>query len=74
MSIPTKSQEELLELSKSYTFRKDMEIISSKRHNPFIKNGKCDADAYLEFVTQYNEFINHEQKPFKEMVDRDMRL
>lgn len=51
-----------------------MEIISSNRHNPFIKNGRCDVYAYLEFVTQYNEFINHEQKPFKEMVDKNMRL
>jgi len=74
MSIPTKSRQELLELAQSYTLKKDMEIISSKRHNPFIKNGRCDVDAYLEFVTQYNEFINHEQKPFKEMLDRDMRL
>ena len=74
MSIPAKSQQELLELSQSYTLKKDMEIISSKRHNPFFKNGMCDVDAYLEFVSQYNEFINHEQKPFKEMLDRDMRL
>ena len=74
MSISIKSQQELLELSQSHTLKKDMEIIYSKRHNSFIKNGRCDLDAYLEFVAQYNEFINHEQKPFKEMLDRDMRL
>jgi len=27
-----------------------------------------------EFVTQYNEFINHEPKPFKPMIDKVMKL
>lgn len=65
---------ELLELSKSKGFRRDMEIVKSQRHNPFIKEGKVDVDAYMEFVTQFNEFINHEPSPFEPMIEREMKL
>ena len=65
---------ELLRLAKSFSLRKDMRYLSSNRHNPFVKDGKVDVDACVEFVTQYNEFINHEPKPFKPMVDKVMKL
>jgi hypothetical protein len=65
---------ELLGLAKSESFKKDMEMLRLHRHNPFIKNGKVDIDAYIEFVTEFNEFINHEPKPFKPMIDKDMKL
>lgn len=74
MTLSRKAEQELIELSQSESLRKDLEIIASQRHNPFIKNGKVDVDAYIEFVTQFNEFINHAPKPFKPMIDRDMRL
>jgi hypothetical protein len=72
--LSEKAKKELRELAESDAFRKDMEFIRSHRHNPFVKDGKVDVDAYLEFVEQYNEFINHEPKPFKPMVDKDMKL
>lgn len=53
---------------------KDMAAIATRRHNPFVRDGKADPDAYIEFVTQFNEFINHRPKPFRKMVDREMRL
>ncbi len=31
-------------------------------------------DRLLDFLNGFNEFINHEPKPFKPMLDRDMRL
>lgn len=74
MKISEEAQKELSELSKSDTLRRDMEKVASQRHNPFIKDGKVDVDAYIEFVTQYNEFINHKPKPFKPMIDRVMKL
>ena len=65
---------ELLRLAGSSCMREDMERVANDRHNPFIKNGIVDLDAYIEFVTQFNEFINHEPKPFEPIIDRDMRL
>jgi hypothetical protein len=67
-------KKELLRLSRSKSLREDMRYLLNNRHNPFIKDGRVDVDAYIEFVTQFNEFINHEPKPFKPMVDRDMKL
>ncbi len=74
MSISKKAEKELKELSRSDSLRKDMEKVVSKRHNPFIKEGKVDVNSYIEFVTEYNEFINHKPKPFKPIIDKDMRL
>ena len=39
-----------------------------------VIDGKIDMDRLLEFLTEYNEFINHKPKPFKPMVDREMKL
>lgn len=55
-------------------FRADMERVAGQRHNPFLKEGRPDADAYIEFVVQYNEFINHGPKPFRKIVDTVMKL
>jgi hypothetical protein len=74
MTLSPEAEREFRELAESDAFRKDMETVRANRHNPFVRNGVVDVDAYLEFVQQYNEFINHEPKPFKPMIDKDMRL
>ncbi|MBI5099284.1 MAG: hypothetical protein HZB30_08615 [Nitrospirae bacterium] len=74
MKLSERAEKELVELGKSEELRKDMEMLSSQWQSPFVKNGVVDFDAYIEFVQQFNEFINHEPKPFKPMIDRDMRL
>jgi len=74
MKISKKAEEELRKFSCSEALRKDMETIASNRHNPFVKEGRVDVDAYIEFVTQYNEFINHTPKPFARIIDKDMKL
>jgi hypothetical protein len=74
MKLSKEAEKELIELSKSDTLRRDMERVASQRYNPFIKDGKVDVDAYIEFVTQFNEFINHEPKPFNPMIDKVMKL
>jgi len=74
MRISKKAAKEFLELSKSESLKKDMEVLRHQRHNPFIKNGNVDVDAYIEFVTEFNEFINHEPKPFKPIIDKEMKL
>lgn len=73
-TISEKAKKEILKLSKSKVFRKDMKAVASKCHNPFFKNRKANIKNYVEFVTQFNEFINHEPKPFRKIIDRDMRL
>ena len=69
------SQEAKRELQlKINSLKEDMKILRKERHNPFVRDGKVDMDAYLEFVTEFNEFINHAPKPFKKIIDHDMRL
>ncbi len=74
MKLSEKAEKELIELAGSDDFRKDMEMMRAQWQAPFMKNGKVDADAYIEFVTQFNEFINHEPKPFKPIIDTVMKL
>ncbi len=74
MKLSEQAKKELLELAKSDSFKKDIESLRSQWKNPFIKNGRVDVDAYIEFVTQFNEFINHMQKGLTPMVDVKMKL
>lgn len=74
MKISQQAAKEFLELSKSESLKKDMDVLRRQRHNPFIKNGNVDVNAYIEFVTEFNEFINHEPKPFKPIIDKVMKL
>jgi len=53
---------------------KDMKAMARQRYNPFIKNGKVDIDAYIQFVSEFNEFIKHAPKPFRQIIDREMIL
>lgn len=73
-ALSDKAEKELVDLSRSDSLRRDMEIVTSNRLNPFVRNGIIDADAFVSFVTEYNEFINHRPKPFVPMADKDMRL
>jgi len=74
MKLSRKAEEELLEDGRSEELRKDMEMLKAQWKTPFFKDGRVDVDGYIEFVTQFNEFINHQPKPFKPMVDRVMKL
>jgi hypothetical protein len=72
--ISRAAEKELREAVRSESFRNDMKAVADSRHNPFIKNGHADADAYLVFVSDFNAFINHTPKRFEPMLDNDMRL
>lgn len=74
MRISEESAREICRLANSHSLKMDMKKIASQRHNPFFKQGKVLVDEYIEFVTQFNEFINHEPKPFKKIIDREVRL
>ncbi len=74
MILSKAAQEEIRELSRSMVLKRDLAAVAGSRHNPFLKAGNVDADAYILFVSAFNEFINHEPKPFASIQDRDMRL
>ncbi len=74
MEISKKSRNELIKAAKSSTLKRDMRKVSAHSSHPFLKNGKQNADAYIEFVNQFNEFINHALKPFKPLIEKDMKL
>jgi len=72
--INANEKEELLRLARSSSLKDDMQYLSAHRHNPLLLDGKISMDRLLDFLNEFNEFINHEPKPFKPMIDRDMRL
>jgi hypothetical protein len=74
MKLSRAAQEEIRRLANSEALKNDLAVVAATRHNPFVKDGVVDADAYIDFVTAFNEFINHEPKPFVRMIDKDMRL
>lgn len=65
---------ELKEMANSSKLKEDMRRLSKTRYNPFIVNGNVDLDKFLTFLTEYNYFINHKPKPFRKIIDKDMRL
>ena len=67
-------KKEMLRLAGSPSLREDMEYLTAHRHNPVVSNDIVDMDRLLEFLTEFNEFINHKPKPFKPMVERVMKL
>lgn len=72
--LSEEERQDMLRLAGCPDLKRDMELIVSGRHNPLLVNGAVDMDRLLDFLTQYNEFINHQAKPFKQMLDSDMRL
>ena len=72
--ISEREKLELLRLAGSLSLKEDMRYLSSHRHNPVLANGMVDMDRLIEFLTQFNEFINHEPKPFRPIIDKEMKL
>ncbi|MEW6087105.1 MAG: hypothetical protein AB1498_02225 [bacterium] len=74
MKLSEKAAKELIKFAKSGELRKDMEMLKASWQSPFIKEGEVNADAYIDFVQQYNEFINHAPRPFRKIIDKDIKL
>ncbi|HBA88752.1 MAG TPA: hypothetical protein DCZ75_12455 [Geobacter sp.] len=74
MLLSEAEREELVALSKSESLRRDMAHVAATRHNPFMVNGEVDGERYIEFLTQYNEFLNHPFKPARPFIERNMKL
>jgi len=74
MKVRTMIPEDIIGLERSEELRDDMEKLRSSGQTPFIRNGKIDMDLYIDFLSQFNEFINHQPKPFRPMIEKDMKL
>ncbi|MDZ7754635.1 MAG: hypothetical protein U5S82_24025 [Gammaproteobacteria bacterium] len=69
MTIPEAVKRELLAAAASADLRRDMALVRAGRAARTLT-----PDEYVRFVTEYNAFIDHQLKPFRPMVDDDMRL
>lgn len=67
-------KEELKRLADSTSLRDDMENLSAMAHNPFVVKGTVDIDKFIIFLTEFNQFMNHNYRPFHKIMDNDMRL
>jgi len=72
--ISKEAREELIRLSRDASLREDMRKVASHRHEIFSAGGGNDPDVLVKFLTEYNEFLNHQPKPFQEIIDRNMKL
>lgn len=72
--IGDSERDEMLRLASSAEMREDMAYLRAHRHNPVLVAGVADMDRLVEFLTQFNEFINHQPRPFTKIIDRDMKL
>jgi hypothetical protein len=51
-----------------------MRYVAAHRLNQLMVNGTVDMDALITFLNSYNEFLNHQSKPFRPIVDKIMKL
>jgi hypothetical protein len=76
-TVPRLTEEdraEMLALSQSESLRSDARKVADGRHNPFMVNGEVNLERVVEFLTQYNEFLNHPVKPFRPWIEKNMKL
>ena len=75
MAVLTEEERrELQELAASPALREDLQTLARRRARHFWRDGQVDIDLVLAFLTEFNEMINHQPKPFKAIIDHDMRL
>lgn len=67
-------KQELLEMAGSGELQKDMRRVKHAGENTFVRNGEIDLDAYIEFLDAFNAFISHRRKPFKPMMEGNLKL
>ena len=72
--INAEEREEMLRLAGSSSLKEDMRFLGAHRHNPLIIDGQVSMDRLLDFLNGFNEFINHEPRPFRKIADKDMKL
>jgi hypothetical protein len=75
MAILTdQERRELKRLAASPALREDLQTLARLQARSFWREGRVDIDQVVTFLTEFNEMINHQPKPFKIISNRDMRL
>jgi hypothetical protein len=75
MAVLTEAERrELRELAASASLREDMQTLSRLSVRHFFRDGEVDVDLVVAFFDEFNEMIDHQPKPFKPIIERDMRL
>jgi len=67
-------REELRAFARSASLKADFQYLASHRYNPLVVDGTVDMDRVVEFLTAYNEFINHTPRTFTPIADANMKL
>ena len=74
VELSNSERDELLRLAGSVELRRDMRYLRDNRISPLQAEGEDRLDRLVEFLSQYNDFINHEPKPFMPMSEVIMKL
>jgi hypothetical protein len=74
MYFNEEEKSELRALAASESMRADSVRLRATRPNPFMVEGKVDCDRVMEFLTDYNEFLNHPMKPQRTIIEKNMKL
>jgi hypothetical protein len=74
MTLTDEELTEIRALAASETMRADSDRLRETRYTPFMVNEEVDRDRVIEFLTEYNEFLNHPLKPQRPFIEKDMRL
>jgi hypothetical protein len=73
-NLTEEERRELKELAASPALREDLRTLARRRARHFFRDGQVDLDLVLAFLTEFNEMINHQPKPFQAILDQDMKL
>lgn len=65
---------ELKRLAKDASLTSDLRHLMRHRYNPLLIDKQVCISRLFDFLNDFNEFINHRPKPFKPIIDKDMRL
>jgi len=52
----------------------DMECMAENRKTFLTVDGKYDAAAWLEFATQFNQYMGHARRPFTPITGKTFKL
>jgi len=52
----------------------DMERMSKNRKTFLTGDGKYDAEAWLEFATQFNAYMGHARRPFTPITGKTFKI
>jgi hypothetical protein len=74
MPFTDEEKAELRAFAASESMRADSERLRATRHNPFMVDGTVDCDRVIEFLTEYNEFLNHPRKLHRKFIEKNMKL